>query len=38
MFQVDEIIAEVDADGDGDINYDEFAKMVAPSVAKGNKV
>uniref|UniRef100_A0A0N5AQB5 EF hand n=1 Tax=Syphacia muris TaxID=451379 RepID=A0A0N5AQB5_9BILA len=35
--EVDEIIREVDKDGDEQINYEEFVQMIAPIVQDGNK-
>ena len=35
--EVDEIIQEVDVDGDQQICYEEFARMVAQSVSQANK-
>ena len=30
--EVDELIREVDCDGDGQVNYEEFIKMMAPTI------
>lgn len=35
--EVDEIIKEVDKDGDEQINYEEFVNMIAPIVAENNR-
>ncbi len=35
--EVDEIIKEVDKDGDEQIDYEEFVQMIAPIVSDGNK-
>lgn len=35
--QVDEIIQEVDKDGDGEIDYEEFVNMIAPIVSDTNR-
>ncbi|RCN50217.1 EF hand [Ancylostoma caninum] len=35
--EVDEIIKEVDKDGDEQIDYEEFVQMIAPIVSEGNK-
>lgn len=35
--EVDEIIKEVDKDGDEQIDYEEFVNMIAPIVADTNR-
>ena len=34
--EVDEIIAEVDKDGDGEIDYEAFVQMIAPIVQESS--